>query len=614
MSDINSAILSMTQNTSRLGSSGATGEMGEASEGQGSEFTSVLASSLIDRQAAQSGNQLPQSGEREADIADGDTRPLLRNLRLQSGLQIVVGGTGPSEAGLSAFAQSQGIDPAVLESLLDDHTKGAATNAGHTTGFIQQLGSGGVQAAEALTKEQLRAQLGRMSPLDKEEAGLQLSKEQIRDGLARLSPTGKEQAQAAEVADGLTKAQIRIQQLGSGGVQAAEALTKEQLRAQLGRMSPLDKEEAGLQLSKEQIRDGLARLSPTGKEQAQAAEVADGLTKAQIREQLSRITAAEGHISNAGTAADNPSLAPAIEMLINQRQMADVGLTSGMVNPSRAQTVATQPLLRAEAPTDKELSLSAKQLAEAIREGNTLAGKTPSNTQVGAQPELQAAAGRLLFKNLMDKHSAGGHVPLERANSAAPVIKLEAISLLAPAAPVVTAESAFIPAQQSFAQGQDALTAGRLPEDPLQRAMRKQEESQEMSRRLTEALGQRLTAQITRGAWRVEMDLHPKSLGRIEIQLEMKNGELEANFHSANSATRELLADSMPRLRAALEQHGMETAYLGLELGNQGRSDENSTGQEQGDRSERDNPVEKLESLSTAGKNKISDDGLNVLV
>jgi flagellar hook-length control protein FliK len=514
--------------------------MGEASEGQGSEFTSVLASSLIDRQAAQSGNQLPQSGEREADIADGDTRPLLRNLRLQSGLQIVVGGTGPSEAGLSAFAQSQGIDPAVLESLLDDHTKGAATNAAHTTGFIQQLGSGGVQAAEALTKEQLRAQLGRMSPLDKEEAGLQLIKEQIRDSLARLSPTGKEQAQAAEVAD--------------------------------------------------------------------------GLTKAQIREQLARITAAEGDISNAGTAADNPSLAPAIEMLINQRQMADVGLTSGMVNPSRAQTVATQPLLRAGAPTDKELSLSAKQLAEAIREGNTLAGKTPSNTQVGAQPELQAAAGRLLFKNLMDKHSAGGHVPLERANSAAPVIKLEAISLLAPAAPVVTAESAFIPAQQSFAQGQDALTAGRLPEDPLQRAMRKQEESQEMSRRLTEALGQRLTAQITRGAWRVEMDLHPKSLGRIEIQLEMKNGELEANFHSANSATRELLADSMPRLRAALEQHGMETAYLGLELGNQGRSDENSTGQEQGDRSERDNPVEKAESLSTAGKNKISDDGLNVLV
>ena len=173
MSDINSAILSMTQNTLRLGSSGATGEMGEASEGQGSEFTSVLASSLIDRQAAQSGNQLPQSGEREADTGHDDTRPLLRNLRLQSGLQIVVDGTVPSEAGLSAFAQSQGIDPAVLENLLDDHGRGAATNAGHTAGLIQPQGPVNTDAAEALTKEQLREQLGRMSPVGKE-AGAQL--------------------------------------------------------------------------------------------------------------------------------------------------------------------------------------------------------------------------------------------------------------------------------------------------------------------------------------------------------------------------------------------------------------------------------------------------------
>jgi len=111
----------------------------------------------------------------------------------------------------------------------------------------------------------------------------------------------------------------------------------------------------------------------------------------------------------------------------------------------------------------------------------------------------------------------------------------------------------------------------------MQQALRKQDEQMEMSRRLTEALGQRLTAQITRGAWRVEMDLHPKSLGRIEIQLEMKNGEIEANFHAANGVTRELLAESMPRLRSALEEHGMETAYIDLEMANQGKSDGNST-------------------------------------
>jgi flagellar hook-length control protein FliK len=530
--------------------------MGEASEGQGSEFTSVLASSLIDRQAAQSGNQLPQSGEREADTGHDDTRPLLRNLRLQSGLQIVVGGTVPSEAGLSAFAQSQGIDPAVLENLLDDHGRGAATNAGHTAGLIQPQGPVNTDAAEALTKEQLREQLGRMSPVGKEAGAQQPSKEQIRDSLAQLSPTGKDQTQTSESADGLTKAQIREQ---------------------------------------------LARITSTASDTGNKDFIAGWATNSQE--------------ASAG-------LAPAVEILLSQRQMADAGLTSGIVNPSRvqrlisteAQVVAKQAIFRAEAPTDTELSIGAKQLAEAVREGNTFVNKSPSNSPVGAQPELQAAAGRLLFKNLMDKHSAGGHAPLERANSSVPLIKLEAINLLAPASPVLTAESAFIPAQQSFSPGQDALTAARLPEDPLQQAMRKQEEAQEMSRRLTEALGQRLTAQITRGAWRVEMDLHPKSLGRIEIQLEMKNGELEANFHSANSATRELLADSMPRLRAALEEHGMETAYIGLELANQGGFDGNSTGQEQSDRREGDNLAENAESPVMASKNKISDDGLNVLV
>ena len=150
-----------------------------------------------------------------------------------------------------------------------------------------------------------------------------------------------------------------------------------------------------------------------------------------------------------------------------------------------------------------------------------------------------------------------------------------------------------------------------LPEHAMQQAMRKHDEMLEMSRRLTEALGQRLAAQITRGAWRVEMDLHPKSLGRIEIQLEMKNGELEANFHSANSATRELLAESMPRLRTALEEHGMETAYIGLELANQGKSDGKSTAQQH--QSQSDVLVDD-EPESREIKGHLSDDGLDVLV
>ena len=105
----------------------------------------------------------------------------------------------------------------------------------------------------------------------------------------------------------------------------------------------------------------------------------------------------------------------------------------------------------------------------------------------------------------------------------------------------------------------------------------KQEQHADMSKRLSEALGQRLTAQIAKGVWQVELDIHPKSLGRIEIHLEMRGGELEAHFNASKALTRELLQDGMPRLKEELREHGIETAYLGLGSGKQGANDGNST-------------------------------------
>ena len=105
----------------------------------------------------------------------------------------------------------------------------------------------------------------------------------------------------------------------------------------------------------------------------------------------------------------------------------------------------------------------------------------------------------------------------------------------------------------------------------------KQEQHADMSKRLSEALGQRLTAQIAKGVWQVELDIHPKSLGRIEIHLEMRGGELEAYFNASKALTRELLQDGIPRLKEELREHGIETAYLGLGSGKQGANDGNST-------------------------------------
>ncbi|MCT2529367.1 flagellar hook-length control protein FliK [SAR92 clade bacterium H921] len=243
-----------------------------------------------------------------------------------------------------------------------------------------------------------------------------------------------------------------------------------------------------------------------------------------------------------------------------------------------------------------------------------------------------------LSKNLDSLKANQEHLPavkLEAINLAAregiasiKVIAKEAnatnlanVNLAAPQAPVTVVsngptsmlgESGFISAPPPLDSRAESSPAQALLNQLDQQSTRKQHEQADMSRRLAEALGQRLSAQISRGAWRVEMDLHPKSLGRIEIQLEMKNGEIEANFTTANAATRELLQDSMPRLRDALDEHGMKSAYIGLGMGNQAQSDGKSTSQNSqhnaGERStdEEAGPRKHIE--------RIDNDGLDVLV
>jgi len=109
--------------------------------------------------------------------------------------------------------------------------------------------------------------------------------------------------------------------------------------------------------------------------------------------------------------------------------------------------------------------------------------------------------------------------------------------------------------------------------------VRRQEQYLDASRRLTQAIGERLSAQIVKGAWKVEMDLHPKSLGRIEIKLEMRNGELEAHFNSSQNVTRDLLQESFTKLKDVLAEHGIDSAYIGLGAGEDKNSDGKPTDQ-----------------------------------
>ena len=103
------------------------------------------------------------------------------------------------------------------------------------------------------------------------------------------------------------------------------------------------------------------------------------------------------------------------------------------------------------------------------------------------------------------------------------------------------------------------------------------EQYERLSERLAESLGQRLAAQIAKGDWKVEMALHPSELGNIDIELNMKKGQLEANFSASQPGTQALIADGLPKLKEVLAQLGMEVASMQVNVRQQGQNGGNPT-------------------------------------
>ncbi|CAM8660779.1 T3SS_Flik_C domain containing protein [Oxalobacteraceae bacterium] len=146
------------------------------------------------------------------------------------------------------------------------------------------------------------------------------------------------------------------------------------------------------------------------------------------------------------------------------------------------------------------------------------------------------------------------------------------------------------------------------------------EQYDKLSQRLAEALGQRLSAQIARGDWKVEMALRPKDLGNIDIQLHMNRGELQASFSASQMATRDLIAEGLPKLREVLAQLGMEVASVDVNVRQESQHGGNPTPGKQSSgvagvgsrRSVAESPAPSTlpPARSTAG----SSDGLDVLV
>jgi flagellar hook-length control protein FliK len=115
--------------------------------------------------------------------------------------------------------------------------------------------------------------------------------------------------------------------------------------------------------------------------------------------------------------------------------------------------------------------------------------------------------------------------------------------------------------------------------------LRRAESLRELTDKLGTMIARQIAGQIGRGRWSLEIAMHPAELGSIEIEMEMTERGLEASFRASHSATRDLLMESMPRLRNWFEEGGIDVAYTGLTHDSGAQNGGNSTG-EQSARSE----------------------------
>ena len=145
------------------------------------------------------------------------------------------------------------------------------------------------------------------------------------------------------------------------------------------------------------------------------------------------------------------------------------------------------------------------------------------------------------------------------------------------------------PDSGSFSSNQlDGKSLAELSKSPEMREFReflaehlkRAESLRELTDKLGTMVARQIAGQIGRGRWSLEIAMHPAELGSIEIEMEMTERGLEASFRASHSATRDLLMESMPRLKSWFEEGGIDVAYAGLTQDSGAQNGGNSTGEQ----------------------------------
>ncbi|MDB0047082.1 flagellar hook-length control protein FliK [Porticoccaceae bacterium] len=595
-------------------SSGPAESGQDTAEKNPEQFSALLGDAAASLKAAKSGNSMPLSEAPQKPAGEIDPAAMLSSRTLKGGMSLIVGGSEPTDAGLIAFARSQGMDPASL-GLLTSGTDQLASSAALVPGaLIDPAISVSTKLNNPLENTQVTnvpAPAGQ--PQHAIPPGHKLAENTRQVGLPKddtLPVTAKPELQLAMPSDKFLTDQQRMQR-----AQSSQAINPQVANTPAPKAPALDGQTGNSTILIDQ-----QRLQPAP---ATQPAVSPGLPSAEqgpkaAVEAIAPIQSTNPQVVNAQVSnpqANNPQASHL--QAINPQAMAQNLAQQGSITAAKVSVAAAIGDLNT-------LDIKPKTLLASVKLGATSAAVEP-RAQTG-----QLEAGKVTIEPKM----AEAFLKQHRDRQSLPAIKMEAINLVDNKLAVATGSQTittgplvsaavtpvplFVEAQVANSTAQIGLNAGLSSEAPaedaMQDALRRQDSYMQLSRQLTDALGKRLTAQIQRGSWHVEMDLHPKSLGRIEVQLEMKNGELEARFIAANATTRDLINEGMPRLREALQEHGTETASMDLGSANQGASDGKSTASEERSEGSNDRLSAEMDSDSPAEGQRTSTDGLDVHV
>jgi flagellar hook-length control protein FliK len=130
----------------------------------------------------------------------------------------------------------------------------------------------------------------------------------------------------------------------------------------------------------------------------------------------------------------------------------------------------------------------------------------------------------------------------------------------------------------------------------------------QLSDKMATEMAARMHKQLSDGEWKMKFALRPSNLGGVEIQLEMKDGKLDAVFHADNPLTRDLLQNSSQRLREALGNFGINAGQVNVGQGG-GNTTQNGSGNSGKQSQVRDNSSSQVNGdggaiSATSGRNK----------